>query len=226
MTKTFSIDPARFITMLVELKTAYREFEWESARWKKDGERRSPYRVLVLFGLSPWTRDGLLVDLCRQFFRRFPGSQTLARQEEGFLESVKAIVRQGQVPFVLSLAQVLAERGAAPRTAEDLLKMNGVGQKVAECVLAYGWGEDGLPLDANVNRVLNRIHGNEARPQTSTGELRELLKCLYQQHRSEFAGQSITIVDIHEILRLHGQVCCTRKPDCAACPVSRCRSMN
>ena len=224
MTKAFSIDPARFITMLVELKTAYRGFVWESARWKRDGERRSPYRVLVLFGLSPRTRDGLLVDLCRRFFRRFPGSQALARQEDGYLESVKAIVRQGQVPFVLSLVQVLAERGAVPRTAEDLLKIHGVGQKVAECVMAYGWGEDSLPLDANVHRVLNRIHGYGVRPAGSTGELRELLKCLHQKHRREFDGLSISMVDVHEILRLHGQVCCTRKPDCAACRVSICGS--
>jgi endonuclease III len=101
-----------------------------------------------------------------------------------------------------------------------------VGRKVAECVLAYGWGEEALPLDANVHRVLNRIHENGTRPPTtmSTGELRELLKCNYQKHRNEFAGQCITMVDIHEILRLHGQVCCTRKPDCAACPVSQCGS--
>ena len=224
MSNTFSIDPASLIATLIELKTGYRGFEWESDRWKRDNQRRSPYRVLVLFGLSPRTRDGLLADVCRRFFRRFPGSQELAKQGEDFQECVKAIVRQGQAPFVLSLSQVLADRGAVPKTKEELLKINGVGHKVAECVLAYGWGEDALSLDANVYRVLNRIHGDGARHPKSTGESRELLKCLYQKHRKGFVGKSITMVDIHEILRLHGQVCCTRKPDCAACPVSRCRS--
>jgi len=224
MTNTSTIRSASLMTTLTELKTGYRGFEWESECWRKDSRRRSPYRVLVLFGLSPRTKDCLLVELCRRFFRRFPVSQELAKQREGFLKSVNAIVRQGQVPFVLSLARVLADQGSVPRTAEDLLKINGVGQKVAECVLAYGWGIDALPLDANVQRVLNRIHGNEACPLASTGELRELLKCLYQEHRRDFDGLSISMVDVHEILRLHGQVCCTRKPDCAACPVSRCGS--
>lgn len=189
MTKTFSIDPVQLIATLTEITSAYPGFEWESDRWKRDSQRRSPYRVLLLFGLSPRTRNDLLVDLCRRFSRRFPGSQELAKQGEDFQECVKAIVRQGQVPFVLSLSHVLADWGSVPKTKEELLKINGVGHKVAECILAYGWGEDALPLDANVYCVLNRINGDGARPPPeSTGELRELLKCLYQKHRSEFAS--------------------------------------
>ena len=47
-------------------------------------------------------------------------------------------VRQGQVPFVLSLSQVLADRGSVPKTKEELLKNNGVGHKVAAWFLACG----------------------------------------------------------------------------------------
>ena len=63
---------------------------WELDRWKRDSPRRSRYRVLVLFGLSPRTRYGLLVVLCRRFFRRYPGSQERAKQREDFQERVKA----------------------------------------------------------------------------------------------------------------------------------------
>ena len=225
MAKTFSMDASTLISTLCELKSAYRGFEWESERWEKEGHQRSPYRALVLFGLSPRTRDSLLVDMCRQFFRRFPDGRTLARQGGDIFDDLKSIVRQGQVPFVISLAQVLAERQAVPMTVEELLKIRGVGHKIADCVLAYGWGHEAVPLDANVYRVLCRIQKTGGRDATaSTSQLRELLKCSHQKHRPEFAAMSIAMVDIHEILRLHGQVCCTRKPDCAACPVSNCGS--
>ena len=32
------------------------------------------------------------------------------------------------------------------------------------------------------------------------------------------------MIDIHELLRLHGQLVCRKRPNCAQCPISRCRS--
>ena len=32
------------------------------------------------------------------------------------------------------------------------------------------------------------------------------------------------MVDLHELIRLHGQMVCTKVPKCSICPVSACRS--
>ena len=217
----------RVLQLLSELKTAYVGFTWESALWAEHGHRRSPYRTLVLFGLSARTRDALLVDMCRHFFRRFPDAPTLAalrRAQDGqdvVANAASAIVRPGQLPIVVSIAQAVAHD--VPRQRDALLRINGVGDKIAECVLAYGWGEDALPLDANCVRVLQRVFGLE-KAQQMPAPLREGLKCVYRKQRQRFTGVSIAMVDIHEILRLHGQVCCVRTPECFRCPVSGCRS--
>lgn len=155
--------------------------------------------------------------------RRSP-YRALGRQSGGFLGELKAIVWQGQVPFVMFLAQVLVEQEEAPKTVEELLGIRGVGQKIADWVLAYGWGQDALPLDANVYRVLCRIQNGGRDLAAITSELRELLKWSHQEYRTEFSDLSISMVDIHAILRMHGQVCCARKSNCAACPVSNCGS--
>ena len=107
-----------------------------------------------------------------------------------------------------------------------MLEIKGVGDKISECVLAYGWGREALPLDANCVRVLERVAGEErpGRRRQDPGPLRDMLKSVYLYRYSEFLDLSITMVDIHEIFRLHGQVCCTRAPDCARCPVSKCLS--
>lgn len=216
----------RVLQLLAELKAAYHGFTWESALWDEHGHRRSPYRTLVLFGLSARTRDALLVDMCRKFFQRFPNSSTLAALwqsqdgRDGAADAPRAIVRPGQVPIIVSMAQAVTQ--GVPRRREALLRINGVGDKIAECVLAYGWGEEALPLDANCVRVLERVFGLE-KAQRTPAPLRDSLKCVYRKHH-QFANLSITMVDIHEILRLHGQVCCARTPECARCPVSGCQS--
>ena len=217
----------RILPLLAELKAAYQGFTWESELWAEQGHRRSPYRALVLFGLSARTRDSLLVEMCRGFFRCFPDAASLSalRRAQDGREAVerkaRPIVRDGQLPIVVSMAESLSE--GVPRLREELLGIKGVGDKIAECVLAYGWGDEALPLDANCVRVLARVFGLEKK-ESIPGPLREGLKCVYRRHPRQLAELSIAMVDIHEILRLHGQVCCGRTPDCAGCPVSGCQS--
>ena len=211
----------RFLRLMAELKSAYEGFVWESHIWSKHGNRRSPYRTLVLFGLSARTRDALLVEMCRQFFRCFPDAVSLAERRDVVTDEAQKIVRAGQLPYVVSMAEVVG--GGVPRERDALLRIKGVGEKIAECVQAYGWGADALPLDANCVRVLTRVFGLE-KAQRSPAPLREGLKCVYRKQRQEFANMSIAMVDVHEILRLHGQVCCTRTPDCSRCPVAACES--
>ena len=217
----------RILRLLMELKAAYPGFPWESALWAAHGHRRSPYRTLALFGLSARTRDSLLVDMCRKFFQRFPDAPSLSalRQaqdgREAVVDEARSIVRPGQLPIVASMASAVA--GGVPRQREELLRINGVGDKIAECVLAYGWGQDALPLDANCVRVLERVFGLEKARRTPA-PLREGLKCMYRRRYQQFDDLSIAMVDIHEILRLHGQVCCARTPQCSRCPVLQCRA--
>ncbi len=216
----------RVVRLLAELKAAARGFTWESAVWAESGRRRSPYRALVLFGLSARTRDALLADMCRRFFRVFPDAAALAAwrpaQDGGFAAGeARGIVRPGQLPVIASMADALT--AGVPRERDGLLRIHGVGEKIAECVLAYGWGEEALPLDAHGVRVLSRVFGLGDRERTPA-PLREGLKWVYHSQIKRFAALSIAMVDIHEILRLHGQLCCSRTPQCRRCPVSGCQS--
>ena len=218
------LPPDEVVRLLEELKSNYDGFTWESELWRGVGSRRSPYRTLVLFGLSARTRDALLVEMCRRFFLRYPDAKSLAEGLETLEGDAGKLVRAGQVPIVMSMSEVL--QNGVPRDCEGLLRIKGVGEKIAQCVLGYGWGEDALPLDANCVRVLERVFGLERpnRRPPDPAPLREGLKCVYLMHANRFAELGIGLVDIHEILRLHGQACCTRLPDCSRCPVSNCAS--
>ena len=217
---------SQILQLLAELKAAAPGFLWESAIWAGAAGRRSPYRALLLFGLSPRTKDALLSDMCRRFFRLFPDAPALARRRDDAADAVRHIVRPRQLSFVASAADALS--GGVPRSRAALRQINGVGDKIAEGVLAYGWGDDALPLDVHVVRVLSRVFGETPRPGTSQNaapaRLRDALKCVYHRCAGQFADAGIAMVDIHEILRLHGQLCCARQPACRRCPVSLCQS--
>ena len=115
--------------------------------------------------------------------------------------------------------------GSIPRDRGRLLRINGVGEKIAECVLAYGWGQEALPLDGNACRVVERIMGvSTGRDSRNVGRIRNLLKLIFHENRAWMSGRFVAMVDLHEIFRLHGQLICTRSPDCARCPVAGCRS--
>ena len=219
------LDSRLLVGTLIELKDWYSGFRWESEVWSTVGNRRSPYRVLVLFGLSPRTNDTYLTEMCQRFFDRFPDVEALRLLDCCGISAAGNIVRKGQRPFIKSLSHLLAEHGAVPRDVDSLLKVTGVGEKVAECILAYGWGEDALPVDGNVCRVVNRILGSSA---SGVGRnvkvIREQLKWAYRKGSADLKKASIAMIDTHEILRLHAQTCCGRTPDCSRCPLAGCRS--
>jgi endonuclease-3 len=208
-----------------ELSHLYREFPLESQLWARYGHRRSPYRALVLFGLSPRTRDWLLVDMCRQFFTEFPSVASLLSAWPGNGQAVRDIVRKGQFPFVESAVKVMQDSsGIVPQEPEGLMKIKGVGEKVAECVIAYGWGKDALPVDGHVCRVAARLLGpGLANPRSHAANIREQLKGVYLRHRDILAARGIAMIDIHELFRLHGQLVCADAPRCRQCLVSSCR---
>jgi endonuclease III len=208
-----------------ELNRLYCGFPLESRIWARHGHHRSPYRALVLFGLSPRTRDWLLVDMCRRFFNQFPNIGSLLGAWPGNCETIKAIVRKGQLPFVESAVQVMQDGGGTvPQDSKGLMNIKGIGEKVAECIIAYGWGKDALPVDGNVCRVVGRLLGlGLVSPRSHAASIREQLKGVYLRHRERLAGQGVAMIDIHELFRLHGQVVCIEAPRCSQCTVSSCR---
>ena len=219
------LEDLELLSVIDELMGYYRGFPWESRLWATCGHRRSPYRVLVLFGLSSRTKDPLLVETCRKFFQQFPEPGALL---EDWYSRRRAwdIVRKGQVPFVESTASTLrALDGAVPRDRDSLLQIRGVGGKIAECVVGYGWGGEALPMDGNGCRVFKRLMGvNSLTQPPGAADIREALKTLFSGHRGWMANRDLAMIDVHEVLRLHGQAVCKRSPECSRCPVSSCRS--
>lgn len=238
MFRDSDMDKKTVLQAIVDLKGHYRSFPLESQVWARSGHRRSPYRALVLFGLSSRTKDELLVETCLRFFQEFPNPRELLDCWPHLRATMASVVRKGQVPFIDSLVSKLQESsGSVPEDRDGLMAITGVGEKIAECVAAYGWGQEALPLDGNCCRVIERLmglsstnqaanrSGSSSRANSRSAEvLRRWLKSIYVEHREWMTALGVAMIDVHELLRLHGQTLCGRRPECARCPVSGCRS--
>ena len=122
-------DEAKILAAIEELGRLYRGFAWESQVWARDGFRRSPYRALVLFGLSARTRDRLLVEMCTRFFQLYPQPQSFAGGLLAGEPEWRDIVRAGQVAFVKSAIGAMALNGwQVPRDRQRLMEHQGCGR--------------------------------------------------------------------------------------------------
>ena len=181
----------------------------------------APIRTLILFGLSARTKDRLLVQMCHDFFRRFPMCEHLL---QGWADGdLDRIVRVGQKPFIESAVQVIRDNGGVvPQDQDGLKQIKSVGEKIAECVIAYGWGGEALPIDGNGCRMVERVFGLSAG--VPVQHLRASLKNSYGDNRTWMKQRGLAMVDLHEMIRVHAQTVCTKTPTCSLCPISTCLS--
>jgi len=109
--------------------------------------------------------------------------------------------------------------GKVPSAMEGLLSLAGVGRKTANVLLGNAFGVQGIVCDTHVIRLSRRLGLSPNRdPVKLEFDLMEIVP------KRKYGGWSMFC----HLLVFHGRsICKARKPDCAACPVSKhCPSAN
>ncbi len=91
-----------------------------------------------------------------------------------------------------------------------MLALPGIGPYTAAAIAAIAGGAAAVPVDANVERVLARMHAIETPLPAARPRLRELASWLAASHRSGDFAQAL--------MELGALVCTPRRPACLACP--------
>ena len=129
--------------------------------------RQEPWETLITFILSQNSNipriKGMVARLCNCFGRGdiFPAPEDLAGLSEGDLAPIRSGYRAG---YIIDAAKRAADGRLdfgklAQMASEDvrraLMEVHGVGPKVADCVLLYGFGRvECYPLDVWMKRVM------------------------------------------------------------------------
>lgn len=200
------------IKAVSDLRQLYNEFTPETEVWKRNGHLRSPYRALIVMGLAIGVSDKQGFKVWIQLLELCPTASDLKKAWNGNRHKIIKIVEPlGRKTLRIALLNTAVMFGDnIPDKTADLQAHPGIGAAIAEKVVGYGFGKPALPVDANVKRVLERISGSDFEDDKA---VRGYLKGSFQQNEW---------IDIHELLRLHGQVLCGRVPECKSCPITTC----
>jgi endonuclease III len=170
----------------------------------------TPFQLLISAILSARATDEVTYPLAEELFRHYPTAEKLAAAEPGDVE--RLIRRIGfykhKTRYIIAASrQLLAEHnGMVPANMEALLRLAGVGRKVAGCVLVYAFGQDAIPVDTHVHRLANRIGLVQSVLPTSTEhELMRITPRVWWKY-------------VNDLFVWHGKITCKpRIPACYRC---------
>ena len=173
-----------------------------------------PWKLLVMGRLSAQCTDARVNIVCRELFSRFPNAGAMA---EGELEEIERIVKpcglyRMKASSIKEASRMLVEdySGELPRDMDELLKLPGVGRKIANLVLGDVYGLPSVVCDTHCMRICGRfgMYNEKLRDPNKIEKI--LLELLPYGEGSDFC---------HRIVNFGREVCSSRSPKCSECPM-------
>ena len=153
--------------------------------WRKTSD---PYAILVSEVMLQQTQVERVVPRYRDWLERWPTIESLA--EASAAEVIREWQGLGYNRRALNL-HCAARRVAEEGWPGDLTDLPGVGPYTAAAIRRFAFGEDVLPVDVNVDRVLRRTR------------------------------HSFTAASAQALMDLGAMVCLARVPRCNTCPLEK-----
>jgi endonuclease-3 len=197
-------------TVMDRLAQFYAAGDWRVPYLRAHAQ--DPFQVLIGTILSQRTRDENTDRASAALFAVYPDPVSLASAP---LARIERLIRpvgfyRAKARNLRACARRIRDRdgGRVPEEMEELLALPGVGRKTANCVLVFGFGTPGIPVDTHVHRIANRFGVVRTRtPEETETRLREVLPRAYW-------------VPLNPLLVQHGQnLCRPRNPLCPSCPL-------
>ncbi len=171
----------------------------------------NPFQILVSAILSTRTRDEQTAKACEKLFKVVSTPEDLLKLSEDEIDRLIKEVGFHRVKAknLKKLAEILVERYGSnvPSEFDELIKLPGVGRKVANIVLANAFGKPAIAVDTHVHRIANRmcLVKTEKPEETERELMKAVPKELWHKVNKPFVGFGQT-------------VCKPIKPLCNDCP--------
>lgn len=140
-------------SLLLYLQKSGRSLPWR-------GARVSPYQVWVSEIMLQQTQVSRVISYYKKFLKRFPTVNKLAAASwEEFLPYYAGLGYYRRGRNMIACAKVVVEKygGKFPKDFEALRSLPGVGLYTAAAILSFGYGENVLAPDTNMQRVFGRV---------------------------------------------------------------------
>ncbi len=174
-----------------------------------------PWKLLVMGRLSAQCTDARVNIVCRTLFEKYPTALDMANADIGELEEIVkpcGLFRMKADNIREASRMLICEfGGVVPDNMDDLLKLAGVGRKIANLLLGDIYGKPAIVCDTHCIRICGRLGmypESEKRPEKIELILKELIE---PSEGSDFC---------HRIVNFGREVCTARAPMCHECPLS------
>lgn len=174
-----------------------------------------PWRLLVMGRLSAQCTDARVNVVCRELFVRYPDCSAMADADLAELEEAVrpcGLYRTKAASLKAASLMVRDEFGGKiPDTMEELLRLPGVGRKIANLLLGDIYGKGGIVADTHCIRICGRLgfYPEEKKDPLYTERVMDAL--VPKEEQSDFC---------HRIVDFGRDVCTARAPRCDACPMA------
>ena len=207
------------------------QFAQDLLAWYETNKRDLPWRRLKHDPYAVWVSEIMLqqttvaavISFYTKWMARFPTVEALA--EAPLDDVLKYWAGLGYYARARNLHKgaqaVVAEHGGkVPSDPKTLLGLPGIGRYTAGAILSIAFDLDAPILDANVIRVMARVHAVTGDPKTSTAVQAELWRLAESAIPTGRAG------DFNQaLMELGALVCDSASPKCGGCPVrEECRA--
>ncbi len=173
------------------------------------------WRLLVMGRLSAQCTDARVNIVCEELFKEFPNAESMAYGE---LSKIEKIIKpcglyRMKAANIKDASRMLVEDfgGVLPDEIDELLKLPGVGRKIANLLVGDIYGKGAVVCDTHCIRICGRLGmypENEKNPEKVERILRSLID---ESKGSDFC---------HRIVIFGREVCTARSPMCGKCPLS------
>ena len=173
-----------------------------------------PWRLLVMARLSAQCTDARVNEVSITLFEKFPTPEAMSEAPLAEIEEeIKSCgLYRMKAANIKDASRILVEDygGELPREMDELLKLPGVGRKIANLLIGDVFGGEAIVCDTHCIRICGRLGmypESERDPTRIEMILRELLPL---SMGSDFC---------HRIVLFGREICSARSPKCSECPL-------
>lgn len=199
----------RLSAIVARLKEVYPEAE---CALHYDGD---PWKLLVMGRLSAQCTDARVNIVCEDLFKKFPTAKAMA---EGDIREIEEIIKpcglyrmKADNIKAASIMLINDFDGELPDNMDDLLKLPGVGRKIANLLLGDVFGKEAIVCDTHCIRICGRL-GMYPEKEKDPTKIEKILRDLIDMKEgSDFC---------HRIVFFGREICTARTPTCDRCPLA------
>ena len=186
--------------------------------WRKKTNKTlaNPYFVFVSEYMLQQTTVNTVKNKFNDFVLKWPSVNKLARiKEPEILKFWSGLGYYSRARNLLKTAKIINKsfKNKIPQTYDELIQLPGIGDYTAKAILGIGFNKSVMPLDANIERILVRLHAIDQPIIKVKNKLKDLA--------NKFISDKYSSNLIQSFMDYGSAICLPRNPRCDICGMNK-----